>query len=1181
MNPPPSDPLRELPASIANTLDTAALRIRRILFLRGLFAVLAIALICFLAVMAVDAAVLLFSDKVRWLLSLTAFSVIAVSVYRLMIRPLRRRLTPAEIARVIETRNEGLSDERISSAVEILSMHQNTSGEFSRSLLDRLVQDAETDSKLILPDQLFTLRSAKRFIIALGGVAALYLVLFILWPQTSARLFVRAVAPYARVDGRQADRISITPGDVRMVAGDPLSIQVKLHEEIRGAVELRTRTPEEPERIERMQARAGTEGSADLFTTRFPRVTEDFEYRVRADRTLSKFHRVRVFPRPEITKLHLLTDYPDYTEHESGLTAGPPERITALIGSTLTLSIETNVALANAKLFLGEDDLGEGTVTTRNRQSVRQWRVSVGAPAETRRWRVEMESKEGFTNHPRHHDLVVTEDRAPVVTRIHPARSRIQLPPDGFVPLRYEVEEDFGVSKVELHLEVDGGSTQIKPQALPETAGAMWTGVIPLNLAALNLGNARTVKASIQVFDTLPEDSGGPNRGISEALTIALTDDSESLSRQSIDEDRKLAARSLEQIIADLERLQESSETLQDKTRSEMEESEPEAAALAADIRRELGRVDAEVLTLSRSLQGRFLNSVSAVLAGVSQDPLREAQRLSQTYSLHDERPAKLEITTSLQTEIQQALDELRQAQTQLDPLANAAERLADLIDIQHQQEQQVDETQQTDWANQLEEWRQRQEELAAQLAAVTEQDQALQDLGEKAREAEKQLTEAAEKAETAAQLAENFDTPPWLEAQLAAQSAQQAAESAQQNAAKAQEAASRAQEAASKADTPETSQKAAEAAAEAQDNTEQAQTAAEQAQQQAAEAQQAAEQAQREAGLERAAEAQREAIQSQQEAQTAQQKAQEQQQAAEQAQQQAAETGTPEAQQAASEAQEGATESQQAAAEAQQQARARQEQAVNEAIQEAVQTGQGQQLQEAVQAGEEAHQAAEQAAEATAEAAQTAAEAGLNETAEKMAELAESGQAAAAQLAEAAANPAAPKAAQAMADSADQLQQAAQAMQAMTPAAPSAEQLARAESTQAAQAAAAEAAQAAAEGDAEQAAQQAAAAAKQLQQQNQAMAQAMGLPESATEPGQMPSPPGPSGDEAGEGEALVEGPQSEEVPEWAMELGLFGEDWIRMRGETGRTGEAMEDSSIPAEYRGLVRDYFRQLSRE
>jgi hypothetical protein len=173
MNSPTPIQLQDLPATISDTLEKAARRIRLILFLRGLFAVLAIALLSFLAVMAVDAAVLLFSDLVRWMLTLAALSVIMVSIYIYMVRPLRRRLSPAEIARVIETRNENLSDERISSSVEILSMHQSSSGEFSRSLLDRLVQDAEVDSKLILPDKLFTLHSAKRFIGALGCIAGL------------------------------------------------------------------------------------------------------------------------------------------------------------------------------------------------------------------------------------------------------------------------------------------------------------------------------------------------------------------------------------------------------------------------------------------------------------------------------------------------------------------------------------------------------------------------------------------------------------------------------------------------------------------------------------------------------------------------------------------------------------------------------------------------------------------------------------------------------------------------------------------------------------------------------------------------------------------------------------------------------------------------------------------------
>jgi hypothetical protein len=983
------------------------------------------------------------------------------------------------------------------------------------------------------------------------------------------------------VDGRQADRISITPGDVRVAYGDPLTVQVKLNEAIRGDVELRTRSSQHSERIEQMQSQINNGEPPRQYTTRFPQVTENFEYRIRADRSLSKFHRVQVFPRPEITQLHLHTEYPEYTGRESRQTSGIPERITALAGSTLTLSIETNVELATAELVIGEESLGTGTVTTLNGESVRQWRVPVDPPAETRRWRVELESKEGFTNHILHRSLVVEEDHAPVVTLLHPTRTSIELPPKGFISLRYGVKEDFGISKVELHVQVDEGAAQIIPQTLPEAVGSDRKGTIPLNLSTLNLGNARTVKASIHVFDTLPETNGGPNQGVSDTLTINLTASSESLNRQTIAEDRELAAKTLAQIIAELERILESTDTLHEHTQSEEEEAKTKATNLAANIRRELGWVYAEVLTLSRSLKDRFLTSLAVILDRVSRQQLREAQRLSQTYSLTDVQSEKLEIISSLQTQIQQALDELRQVQTQLDPLADQAERLADLMDIQHQQEYLVDETTQEDWESQLEEWQQLQEELAEQLAAITEQDEARQQLSEEIQEAVDDLMQAASDAMEAANLAEELDTPSWMEAQQEAQTAQQTVESAQQEAAEAQEAAVQAQEAAQNADTPEAAQEAAEAAAEAQQTAEQAQAAAEQAQQQAVEAQQNAEQMQRDAGLETAADAQREAIQSQQEAQTAQQQAQEEQQGAEQAQQQAAENGTPEAQQAAQEAQEAAQESQQAAAEAHQQAQALQEHALSEALQEALQTEEGQPLREAMQAAQDAHEAAQQAAESADEATQTADDAEFSETSEQMGELAENVRDAAMPLAEAAQHPGDPEAAQAMADSADQLQQAAQELQAMMPPDPTAEQLAQAESTQAAQESTSKAAQAAAEGEAEQAAQHAADAAEQLQQQNQEMAQAMGLSEESLAPGMMPQPPGPPSDEPSEGENMAEWPQSEAVPQWATEIGLTAEDWIRMRGETGRTGEAVDDSSIPAEYRGLVQDYFRQLSRE
>ena len=64
----PDLPFSALPREISRKLRAAAARIRRILFLRGLFAVLATALIAILVSMAVDYMVTFTGHTVRWIL---------------------------------------------------------------------------------------------------------------------------------------------------------------------------------------------------------------------------------------------------------------------------------------------------------------------------------------------------------------------------------------------------------------------------------------------------------------------------------------------------------------------------------------------------------------------------------------------------------------------------------------------------------------------------------------------------------------------------------------------------------------------------------------------------------------------------------------------------------------------------------------------------------------------------------------------------------------------------------------------------------------------------------------------------------------------------------------------------------------------------------------------------------
>jgi cytochrome c biogenesis protein CcdA len=124
----------QLPEPILNKLDLMIRRIRRLLFLRGLFATLAVAFGCLLAIMAVDAAFTLFSTTSRWILSLTGLAITAIAAWWFLARPLSRRFTLTHMARILEIRHPELQ-ERISTAVELLSSDDPESIKGSEELI--------------------------------------------------------------------------------------------------------------------------------------------------------------------------------------------------------------------------------------------------------------------------------------------------------------------------------------------------------------------------------------------------------------------------------------------------------------------------------------------------------------------------------------------------------------------------------------------------------------------------------------------------------------------------------------------------------------------------------------------------------------------------------------------------------------------------------------------------------------------------------------------------------------------------------------------------------------------------------------------------------------------------------------------------------------------------------------
>ena len=257
----------------------------------------------------------------------------------LLLWPLREQPTDRRVARFVEERCPELED-RVASATEI--GETGTPSVFQ----DLVIADAAQTLRRVDLGRVVTpahLRGA-----ALRGVLATAVLVVIL---------TLGIGPFSRV-ARTAwlyafgfnGTLDVEPGDVRMMAGQPLRVRARLSG-TRGAP---ARTPptltvlDSPTpRVVEMRA------TADGYLAEFPSVRDSFVYRVSAATLTSRDYRVEALVAPRVRRIDVQYAYPAFTglaprvEEDGGDIYGPA-------GTEVRLLVHTDKAIAEGTLVLSD-----------------------------------------------------------------------------------------------------------------------------------------------------------------------------------------------------------------------------------------------------------------------------------------------------------------------------------------------------------------------------------------------------------------------------------------------------------------------------------------------------------------------------------------------------------------------------------------------------------------------------------------------------------------------------------------------------------------------------------------------------------------------------------------------------------------------------------------------------------
>lgn len=778
--------LRRLPAPILGKLRQLIGRIRRIALIKGIFAVAATALICLLSIMAIDAVVTIFSPILRWALTLSGLAITLAAAWWWILRPAMKPISLTSIAQAVEKRHPELQ-ETISSSVELLSSDDPDELLGSRELIDEVVKAAVQDIETVSPRKEFDASPIRRYALAAFCFAGILTLLLVLWPKPASVLMVRAVAPFLEMGNAYADTMEVLPGDAVIAKGSDLEIALSIqHPKLERATVRRLDSGSSKEGVERMNLESTDENNLRTFVQTFPNVQEDLQYRVHAGNAVSRYFNVHVIDKPAIDQLTIRYDYPEYTNLPAREEISESGEIVALENTMVTVSAKMNRPMKSMVMTIG----GEPQTPVNNLSESAEagaevsWRFYLKRDQESS-WTIQLRDEHGFENEPPVYQLRATRDSAPTVSITAPATRELKLKPTEILPILYSAREDYGFSAVKLLVQVTGTEdTMTLPQPLPAlTAPETWTGRAPLNLASLDLEKVREITVWVEVADSLPEQHFGPQKALSEAITIRLERGAKPLIEQVFEAQEREIRDQLNQAKRDLDRAK--AESISARKRME---NEPEITAdtleKLEEAREDLTNAETKIRELAEKMQNTIFADRAEEMKAVNAEDVRPARQLAEEIPLTDDQKARLKQAEASEEKIDEAKQNIDAILANLEESRDDVEKIAELTKLANEQQRlameatqeaqnerkakaempQMSEGEQQqmerDQARKLAEWKGDQEDILKNLAELLKDDPeaAAKVLDQQGQNALKLADEAAELAKDQQSLKESTE---------------------------------------------------------------------------------------------------------------------------------------------------------------------------------------------------------------------------------------------------------------------------------------------------------------------------------------------------------------------------------------------------------------------------------------
>ena len=374
-------------------------------------------------------------------LALTA-AVVAIGQALLIWWPLRKTPSPRQVARFIEEQVPEFED-RLASAVELGSRTVRS------AVQSMVITDASNQVQTVQLDRVVSSTQIRRAI-GLSVAGGIVLVTALSLALTPALRAVDAASLYAFPE---TVRISVSPGDARVMAGGSLEVRAQVE-----GVTVTSRLIHPVLQVESGDEWQDIEMRADdgSFQFEFTSVSESFRYRVSAASARSDEYNVTALTVPHIDRIDVEYAYPLFTRLERRIEIDSGD-VYAPVGTAVTLTVYADKPIEDGAMVLSDGSLiplalRDDTTLTGS------FEVSADDA-----YRVTLSDNQGLSNLSEDQYFIrAIADLPPIVRILRPDGDRSVTPLEE-VTIEARADDDYGLERFEIVYAVRGDEDQAVP----------------------------------------------------------------------------------------------------------------------------------------------------------------------------------------------------------------------------------------------------------------------------------------------------------------------------------------------------------------------------------------------------------------------------------------------------------------------------------------------------------------------------------------------------------------------------------------------------------------------------------------------------------------------------------------------------------------------------------------------